>query len=257
MKITILGSGGAYGTPKALNRYGEINISDKKNFRTRSSLFFEDEGSNILIDCSPDFRMQTLQNNISKINTIFISHDHADHIIGIWELTDIASKTKSEIKIWGEKDTLNTIKLRFPFIFKDGFHEIGEGKITLNEFEPYKEKMLEFSNFSIIPLIFKHKVINSYGFKYKNFVFTPDLNEIPQETEKYLYNLDLWILENNNLISKLNGHSHIEQNLERIQKYKPKKVILNHLSENIDYEKVSKMLPDNVELAYDGMVFEI
>ena len=59
------------------------------------------------------------------------------------------------------------------------------------------------------------------------------------------------------MIPKLNGHSHIEQHLERIKEYKPKKVILNHLSENIDYESVSKMLPENVELAYDGMIINI
>lgn len=257
MKITILGSGGAYGTPKALNRHGEIDINNKKNFRTRSSLFIEENNSSFLVDCGPDIRMQTLLNNIKDIDSIFISHDHADHIIGIWELTDIASKFKKEIKIYSEENVLNIIKSRFPFIFQEGFHEIGEGRITLNKFEPYKKFKLEPTNFELLPLTFIHKKINSYGFKYKNFVFTPDVSEIPEETEKYLYDLDLWIVENNNLIPKLNGHSHIELNLERIKKYKPKQVILNHLSENIDYDSVSKMLPDNVKLAYDGMVIEI
>ena len=46
MKITVLGSGGAYGTPKALNRYNNIvDLSNKKNLRTRSSLFIEDNNS--------------------------------------------------------------------------------------------------------------------------------------------------------------------------------------------------------------------
>lgn len=257
MKITILGSGGAYGTPVALNRYGDIDIKNPKNLRTRSSLLLEENGSSLLIDCSPDFRQQTILNNIEdkeKVSNIFISHDHADHIMGIWELTNIASKCKCEIKLWSEQSILETIKFRFPFIFKEGFHEIGEGRVSLNNFEVNKEQKV--GSFFITPLRFVHKAINSYGFKYKNFAFIPDLNEIPEETEKYLYNLDLWIIENNNLNLKTNGHSHVEQNLERIIKYKPKRAILNHLSENIDYEKVSKMLPDDVELAYDGMVIE-
>lgn len=255
MKLTILGSGAAYGTPKALNRYGDIDISNKKNTRTRSSLFLQDSNSSLLIDCSPDFRQQSLNNNINSISDIFISHAHADHIMGIWELTDIASKTKSEIKIWSMSEVLETIKSRFPFIFKEGFHEIGEGKVSLSEIKLYEEQSI--NNFKLVPLKFTHKAIDSYGFKYKNFVFTSDLNEIPEETEKYLYNLDLWIIENNNLISKLNGHSHVEQNLKRIEKYKPKRVILNHLSENIDYDKVSNMLPSGVELAFDGMIVEL
>lgn len=258
MKITVLGSGGAYGTPKALNRYNNIvDLNNKKNLRTRSSLFIEDDGSSFMVDCGPDFRMQTLRNNITDINDIFISHAHTDHIMGIWELTDIASKLKKEINIYSEKEVLDTIKSRFPFIFEDGFHEIGVGRLTLHEITPYERFKMQHSGFELLPLIFTHKAINSYGFKYKNFVFTPDLNEIPVESKKYLYNLDLWIIENNNLVPKLNGHSHIEQNLERIKEYKPKKVILNHLSENIDYESVSKMLPENVELAYDGMIINI
>lgn len=256
MKITILGSGGAYGTPVATNKYGNIDINNPKNIRTRPSLFLEDEGFELLIDCGPDFRQHTILNNIKNISSIFISHDHADHIISIWELTNIASKNKSEIKIWSEKNVLDTIKSRFPFIFKEGFHEIGKGRITLNEFKPYEEIKLSPLDMLITPLKFTHKAISSYGFKYKNIVFAPDLNEIPKETEKYLYNLDLWILENNNLNFKPNGHSHVEQNLERIKKYKPKQAILYHLSENIDYNEVSKMLPSNVKLAYDGMIIE-
>lgn len=254
MKITILGSGGAYGTPKALNRYGDIDLNNRKNLRTRGSLFLEDGDFSLLIDCSPDFRNQTILNNIKSIKDIFVSHAHTDHIMGTWELTDIASKTHSEIRIWSEQEVLDTIKERFPFIFQDGFHEIGNGRITLNSIKIYESSLL---NPLLIPIEFEHKTIKSYGFKYKNFVFTPDFHNIPAESEKYLYDLDLWILENNNLEYKMNGHSHIEQNLERIKKYKPKIAILNHLSENIDYDKVSVKLPDNVKLAFDGMVVDL
>lgn len=254
MKITILGSGGAYGTPKALNRYGDIDLNNKKNFRTRSSLLFEDGDFSLLIDCSPDFRIQTLLNNIKNVKDIFITHPHTDHIMGIWELTDIASKTHSEIKIWSEENVLEVIKSRFPFMFEENFHEIGDGIVSLNKIESYKTFSI---NNLLTPIEFEHKYIKTFGFKYKNFVLTPDFHNIPEETEKYLYDLDLWILENNNLEAKKNGHSHIEQNLERIEKYKPKMAILNHLSENIDYDKVSKILPNNVKLAYDGMIIEI
>ncbi|GMO66716.1 MAG: hypothetical protein Ta2D_12650 [Rickettsiales bacterium] len=72
-----------------------------------------------------------------------------------------------------------------------------------------------------------------------------------------MYDAKLWILENNNLNDEKNGHNYLEQSLKWIEKFKPKQVILNHLNTTIDYEKVSKMLPKGVELAWDGMIVEI
>ena len=44
MKITVLGSGSAYGTPMILNRWDGSDASDSRNRRLRASLFLEDEG---------------------------------------------------------------------------------------------------------------------------------------------------------------------------------------------------------------------
>jgi len=56
MKIRVLGCGGSFGSPLAWGRNGKINIDNKKNFRTRSSVLVSNENTNILIDTSPDLR---------------------------------------------------------------------------------------------------------------------------------------------------------------------------------------------------------
>ena len=48
MKITILGCGGSFGSPLAWNRHGNIDLNNKRNFRTRSSVLIEDNNNNIL-----------------------------------------------------------------------------------------------------------------------------------------------------------------------------------------------------------------
>ena len=95
------------------------------------------------------------------------------------------------------------------------------------------------------------------GFRYKNFIFTPDLHEIPAENDPYLQNADLWLLECNDLEYDLRyGHTHLQQALDFIAKYKPKRAILTHIGAGMDYEKVSSILPSGVEVAWDGMGVE-
>ena len=58
MKIRILGCGGSFGSPLAWNHNGQIDIQNKRNFRSRSSILINEKNTNLLIDTSPDLRQQ-------------------------------------------------------------------------------------------------------------------------------------------------------------------------------------------------------
>ena len=58
MKITILGCGGSFGSPLAWNRHGNIDLNNKRNFRTRSSVLIQTNTTDLIIDTSPDLRYQ-------------------------------------------------------------------------------------------------------------------------------------------------------------------------------------------------------
>lgn len=258
MKITILGSGSAYGTPYALNRWLDgVDKNNKKNYRLRSSIYLEDGNDKLLVDCGPDFRQQTINNNITEVKNIFITHPHTDHIMGIWDLTKCVKTQCNEVNLYGDSNTLKTITARFPFIFDEDFDELDQWRIKLNKVNAYSNKKIKNTSMEIIPLKFNHFDIYSFGFRYKNVVISPDMDNIPQSTQEHLYNLDLWVLECNNIVHRDNGHTNLEQAMEFIKKYKPKKAIFTHLSAEADYETMSKKLPENVILAYDGLVYEI
>lgn len=134
--------------------------------------------------------------------------------------------------------------------------ESDNGSIILKPIQPLCE--IRIGNFDILPMNFKHGKFTSMGFRYKNFIFTPDLHEIPAENDLYLQNADLWLLECNDLeYDPRYGHTHLQQALNLIEKYKPKRAILTHIGAGMDYERVSKMLPSGVEVAWDGMGVEM
>ncbi|OPZ76245.1 MAG: Phosphoribosyl 1,2-cyclic phosphodiesterase [Alphaproteobacteria bacterium ADurb.Bin438] len=254
MKITILGSGAACGTPNACNILKtDIDLNNPKNVRMRSSAFFETDKGNFMVECGPDFRHQTCRFNVNNFENIFLSHQHFDHIGGIWELVRVSSNIGKEINIFGNEETIKEVETCFYYMFKQG----KEGFVKLNIIEPYKELKLPNTDISLMPLNFTHKDKEILGFKLDNMVYTPDFCEFNDETSKYLYDLDLWIFELTSLQDIKRGHNYLSQTFDLVDKYNPKKVVLNHLSEEIDFDKVSKMIPLNSKLAYDGMEIKI
>ncbi len=254
MIIKILGSGSAYGTPMCFNNWGEIkNHSHPYNRRSRFSVYLEDDGHKILIDMGPEFRLQTIDNNVTDIDAVYLTHGHYDHIAGVPELFRAATLLQKTINVYAAKETLDEVKRSYGYMFgsyqengKDRVHWI-EIKSGINQVEDMPWTCFELP----------HKKIHSWGFRYKNFALITDYEKLTEDVLNNLHGLEILLLECNNGTQELdNGHSNwhkIKPYLERLQ---PKKTILTHLSARVDYEDFKSILPASVDVAYDGMVIE-
>jgi phosphoribosyl 1,2-cyclic phosphate phosphodiesterase len=258
MQIKILGSGPSTGVPMALGHWGNsktnedsiIDFNNPKNFRDRSSFFLQDNNKSLLVECGPEFRKQTMKYNIDKIENVFISHLHIDHCGGLWELEHVAKTFKNDINIFCNNETLMSIKERNSFLFNESVSKW----IHFTTVIPYKI----YNELTILEC--KHDTLQSIGFRYKDFVFTPDLNFLPEKSKQYMQNAKLWILQCNCLYESDYAkkiHTSLPRALKMIEELKPQKAILTHLSAEIDYDIVSKMLPENVSLAFDGMNIDL
>ncbi|MDR3290177.1 MAG: MBL fold metallo-hydrolase [Rickettsiales bacterium] len=251
VKIKILGSGPSVGVPMMLNYWKNRNIdkSEPKNHRMRSSFYMQEGNKKLLVECGPDFRQQTIKFNITDFNDIFLSHCHQDHIGGIWELENAFKHLEKKINVWCNKETFEGLKQRFSWMFNGDESQYA----FFNIIEPFKT----YNDLFILEA--EHGTLQSIGFKYKNFVFTPDLNVLPDESKKYIKNADLWILQCNNLNVTdyvKSWHTDLKMAIGLIEELQPKRAVLTHLMDEIDYNEVGKILPNNVELAYDGMEIE-
>ncbi len=256
MRITILGSGSAYGTPNVFNAWGGIkNKDNKKNIRTRASSFIELDGKSILVDLTPEFRSQINDNNITNIDAVFLTHGHYDHICAVPELWRAAHILQKQIHVFCHQSTYDEIKTCFPYFFKDS-KEKGAGGAVWNVFcdnETFEFEGLQWQTFQV-----KHGRLTTSVFRHKDIAIVMDLEMLAIDQKQKLKDLELLIVECNNGLKPLsNGHTDWHQISNWLKEIKPKQTILTHISNQVDHDELSQALPDNVAVAYDGMIINL
>ncbi|WP_138379999.1 MBL fold metallo-hydrolase [Luteithermobacter gelatinilyticus] len=251
MKVTILGCGTSGGVPRIGNIWGVCDRNNPKNRRRRSSIYVEEQGTALLVDTSPDLREQCLDAGITRLDGVLYTHDHADHTHGIDDLRGIFQCMKKRVDVYAGPETRAVLKRRFDYIFtsQGGYPAIA----NMHEIEtsPFRIGAID-----IQPFLQNHGNTTSYGFRLNKVAYSTDFNVIPEESHKYLHNLDLWVVDA--LRPEPHPtHTHLERTLDYIKLFKPKRAVLTHMTWDMDYATLKKQLPGHIEPAYDGMVINL
>jgi phosphoribosyl 1,2-cyclic phosphate phosphodiesterase len=258
MKVTVLGCGSAYGVPYAGNGWGACDPNNPKNRRTCPSIMLEQGKTRVLIDMGPDYKEQSVRHNIQKLDAVFFTHAHADHIAGMFHLPIMMSHLEGKnLPLYADRVTRRDIEKVWWYMFDPSIPLEYTGTARPFWHEMLPPEPLQIGEIKMQTFWQKHgSRFKSVGFRIGNFAYSTDVSEFPPETEPFLEGLDTWFVDCNCLTATDSSHGHVEKCLDWVKKYKPKKTFLTHLDYTIDYDKVSKMLPENVALAYDGLTLE-
>jgi phosphoribosyl 1,2-cyclic phosphate phosphodiesterase len=259
-KLTILGSGAAPGVPSLACGWGACNPNNPKNRRKRTTVYLEFGETKILIDTSPDLRMQLLEADIRRLDGIVYTHAHADHLHGIDDLREINRISGKSLDVYAKAETAAAIRARFPYLLalkqKPNDPEY-RASIVLNEIE--NEKPFYIGNVSVTPLALEgHAIVsNGYMFNDGELVYIADCMNIAQSS------LDLIKGKAKTLVMPLTNirpqpfHMGLEKLLEYVRVIEPERTIINHMAVECDYDHVNALTPGNVTPAYDGMTVEL
>ena len=246
MNITILGCGGSFGSPLAWNKNGNIDIKNKKNFRTRSSALLEVKGKNILIDTSPDLRNQLYNAQCTNIDAVLFTHEHSDHTSGLPDMRAMSLINNKIIPAFMPIDMKNKMENYYKYIFKGEkdylpFMEIKELKSSFN-----------FHGVKIETFNHNHGSIDVQTYKIGKFAYSTDIKKFYSTDIDKLKNLDLWVV---GLLREDDHPSHagFDQIMEYIKYLKPKKTIFTHMTALLDEKELKSKCPKNVIPGYDGM----
>ncbi len=253
ISFIILGCGSSMGVPRPDGYFGNCDPKNKKNYRTRCSGLIMSDKQNILIDTSPDLRLQLLKNNIKKIDKVLYSHQHGDQTHGINDLRVFYLKKKKQIPIFADNKTLRYLKKTFSYCFKNNptIPKSLDYPATLKTYS--LKKVHNFSNIKIRCVQVNHGNINSVAFIInKKLAYASDI--------KFIYKKDLNLFRNLKYLiidclryDEHPSHFNLNEVINLVQKIKPKKTILTNLHSDMDYNSLKKKLPNNTEPAYDGL----
>jgi phosphoribosyl 1,2-cyclic phosphate phosphodiesterase len=251
VKITFLGTGTSQGVPVIACECNVCLSSDTHDKRLRTSVLVETDETTLLIDAGPDFRQQMLRENVKKLDSIIITHEHKDHIAGMDDVRAFNYKSQDAIDIYAEERVQKAIKKEFSYVFSD-YQYPGIPKMRLNLIP---DDVLIVKGIKIIPIRVFHYRLPVYGFRIGNFAYITDANYIPEESKEKLFGVKYLVI---NALRKEKHISHfsLREAIDFIREISPKKAFITHISHQMGFHaEVNKELPSEIALAYDGLSF--
>lgn len=253
MKVTFLGTGTSQGIPVIGSTHPVCLSSNKKDKRLRVSVLVSWDDYVYVVDCGPDFRHQMLQSGCTKIDGVLFTHEHSDHIMGLDDIRPFYFK-QGDIPIYAHKRVLKALKIKFDYIFKTKNKYPGAPSVIANRI---KNKPFKLQNLDIVPIKGKHNELQVFGFKFGDFAYLTDMKTVEDKEIEKIKNIKVLVV---NALRTEPHHSHfnLEEALLFIEKVKPEKAYLTHISHTLGFhDAVEKTLPKNVFLAFDGLQISI
>jgi phosphoribosyl 1,2-cyclic phosphate phosphodiesterase len=260
--ITILGCGSSGGVPRVGSGWGDCDPAEPKNRRRRCSILLQqraaDGATSVLVDTSPDMREQLLDADVSALDGIVFTHDHADHTHGIDDVRPLVLYARRRIEAFLDEATAKGVKTRFDYIFRTPEGSQYPPILTERRIEAGTGFEINGAGgtLPIKPFRLVHGDIDALGLRVGGMAYTPDVSVIPEESLDDLAGLDLWIIDALR-VKPHPSHFHLEQTLAWLERMKPRRAVLTNLHCDLDYNTLCRDLPDHIRPAFDGMVLDI
>lgn len=250
MRLTILGCGTSSGVPRIGGDWGDCDPADPRNRRTRASVLVRSGTTKILVDTGPDMRAQLLDAGVSDLDAVLWTHEHADHTHGIDDLRQIYHLKREPVPGYARERCLESLERRFRYVFH------GRGGYPPSAAMHSLSDALTIGDVHVRTVDMPHGGITSAGFRFthdeKSIGYATDFHEVTPDMESVFADLDLWVVDALRRAPHPT-HANLATTLDAISRLKPKRAILTHMDQSMDYSSLVGELPPGIEPGYDGL----
>lgn len=249
MKVRLLGAGTSSGVPRIGNDWGDCDPHEPRNRRTRASILVWTEATRILVDTSPDMREQLLAANVSDIDAVIWTHDHADHCHGLDDLRQLFHARGQPVRGLARPATIDSLRARFAYAFTG---HSGYPPMVTGEALPDR---LRIGDIDISVVDQPHGMITSAGLRFDvdgaSLGYSTDFSAMTADMQTLFQGVTLWIADALRRKTHI-SHPTLDQVIGWSHQLAPGHTLLMHMDQSMDYRTLLDTLPPGIEPGYDG-----
>jgi len=261
---TILGCGSSGGVPRVGNIWGACDPVEPRNRRRRCALLLEGftkgepEPTRIVVDTGCDLREQLLSAGVGRVEAVLYTHEHADHTHGIDDLRVLALNNRKRVDVYFSQEAAARIVPSFAYCFTAPAGSDYPPILNQNLIEPGQTITVSGPGGDVAVTAFaqRHGNIESLGFRIRDFVYSCDLNGIPEASELMVSDAKVWVLDALRP-SPHPSHLSLGESLALIERFQPRQAVLTNLHIDLDYRTLDAQTPAHVTPAFDGLRIDI
>ncbi len=255
-RLVFLGSGTSNGVPVLGCECSVCASPDPRNARTRPSVLLSLPRGNLLIDTTPEMRLQLLRERVRVVHAIAFTHAHADHMLGLDDARAFPRFLGGPVPVFCEEATEESIRRVFHYAFQERLASLPAGYLPKIRFERLAPGVaFEVLGQTILPIRLEHGRTPVLGFRVGDLAYCTDVCRIPEVSWPLLEGLDTLILDALRF-EPHPTHFSLSEALAVIERLRPRRAFLTHLSHAFDHGPTESTLPPSVALAYDGLTLD-
>ncbi|MDR1498623.1 MAG: MBL fold metallo-hydrolase [Puniceicoccales bacterium] len=261
MEVIFLGTGTSQGVPLIAHPNTGLDLSNPKNWRTRSSVHVVIEGLHVQVDAGPDFRWQCLKNKIPAVDYFILTHGHADHVVGMDDLRRYCElRFGAPIPVYSTDEGLERVRMIFPYALRERPVSSGYAAFSLHAMPP----VLTLPNGSrIFATLLPHGHFNTLGLVFceagtgAKFAYFSDCKSVSDEAIALAKNASAVTLDGLRP-GPHPTHMSIKDAVEVAKRIGANRSFITHMTFQVDHDTWTPILAqDNVELAFDGLRLQL
>lgn len=251
MRLTFLGTGTSIGVPEMCCHCQTCLSENPHDKRLRTSALIETGTENIIIDCGPDFRQQTLRAGVERVDAVLLTHEHYDHVGGLDDLRPYC--TGRNIPIYAERNVMDHIMERIPYCFGS---EKKPRTPNMELIEIVPDKSFSIGSTRILPIRVMHGTIPILGFRIGSLAYITDMKTI--DPDQFILLEGVGTLVVNALHTKEHPtHQNVRQAVLFAERVGARQTYFVHMSHRAGlHDVMNAKFPQGMQFAYDGLTIE-
>jgi phosphoribosyl 1,2-cyclic phosphate phosphodiesterase len=187
-----------------------------------------------------------------NLDAVLLTHIHFDHVAGLDDLR--AYCFEKPMPLYARADVLMNLHKRIPYCFAENPYP-GVPQFEEHVIEDDKSFLVEGVRVEPIPV--QHYKLSILGFRIGPLAYITDAKTIDDEVVDSLKGIPLLVINSLRQGQHI-SHMCLDETLAVIERIKPGRALLIHMSDRMGLHADSpNLLPQGVELAYDGLIVKV